>query len=231
MITDTFENLSEEIIKVGCNENAKKLSIIFDLDGTLWDSTGCVCDIWNRVLEKHDDISFRMTKEKAEQLMGKTMEDIGLILFPELSAQARNAIVDEFGDEEVAYLTENGAVLYEGLEEVLKILDKNYKLYIVSNCQDGYVPAFLHAHKLGQYFEDIEMSGRTGLDKGSNIKLIMERNHIESAVYIGDTEGDEKAARFAGIPFIYAEYGFGKTVSPDAVIRDVRELPEVVTNW
>ena len=72
----------------------------------------------------------------------------------------------------------------------------------MSNCQDGYVPAFLHAHKLGQYFADIEMSGRTGLDKGSNIKLIMERNNIESAVYIGDTEGDEKAARFAGIPFI-----------------------------
>lgn len=34
---------------------------------------------------------------------------------------------------------------------------------------------------------EIEMSGRTGLDKGSNIKLIMERNNIRSVVYIGDT--------------------------------------------
>lgn len=204
------------------------LAIILDLDGTLWDSTGCACDIWNRVLEKHEDISFRMTKEKAEQLMGKTMEDIGLILFPELPADARNAIIDEFGDEEVKYLTENGAILYDGLEEVLKELYADYKLYIVSNCQDGYVPAFLHAHKLGQYFMDIEMSGRTGLDKGSNIKLIMERNNIESAVYIGDTEGDEKAARFAGIPFIYAKYGFGNAVSPDEVIADIRELPECI---
>lgn len=204
------------------------LAIIFDLDGTLWDSTGCACDIWNRVLEKHDDILFWMTKEKAKQLMGKTMEDIGLILFPELPADARNAIIDEFGDEEVKYLTENGAILYDGLEEVLKELHEDYKLYIVSNCQDGYVPAFLYAHKLGQYFMDIEMSGRTGLDKGSNIKLIMERNSIESAVYIGDTEGDEKAARFAGIPFIYAQYGFGKAVSPDAVITDICELPECI---
>ena len=204
------------------------LAIIFDLDGTLWDSTGCACDIWNRVLEKHDDISFRMTKEKAEQLMGKTMEDIGLILFPELPTDARNAIIDEFGDEEVAYLKENGAILYDDLEEVLKELYADYKLYIVSNCQDGYVPAFLHAHKLGQYFVDIEMSGRTGLDKGNNIKLILERNNIKSAVDIGDTEGDEKAARFAGIPFIYAEYGFGNTVAPDDVITDIRELPECI---
>jgi len=72
------------------------LCIIFDLDGTLWDSTGCACDIWNRVLEKHNNISFRMTKEKAEQLMGKTMEDIGLILFPELPTDARNAISSGF---------------------------------------------------------------------------------------------------------------------------------------
>ena len=77
----------------------RNISIIFDLDGTLWNSTGCACDIWNRVLEKHRDISFRMTKDRAEQLMGKTMEEIGRILFPEHSTEVRNAIVDEFGDD------------------------------------------------------------------------------------------------------------------------------------
>ena len=211
--------------------NSKNLSIIFDLDGTLWNSTGCACDIWNRVLEKHNDISFRMTKEKAEQLMGKTMEEIGKILFPELNAEARIAIVDEFGEEEVKYLTENGAVLYEGLEDTLNTLSQQYKLYIVSNCQDGYVPAFLHAHKLEKYFTDIEMSGRTGLDKGNNIKLIMERNHIKSAVYVGDTDGDEKAARFAGVPFIYAKYGFGEVTSPDAIITNIGELCDCIKEF
>lgn len=208
-------------------ENAE-LAIIFDLDGTLWDSTGCASDIWNRVLEKHNEISFRMTKEKASQLMGKTMEDIGKILFPMFDEAKRNAVVNEFGTEEVKYLAGNGAVLYDGLEEVLAKLHGNYKLYIVSNCQDGYVSAFLHAHKLERYFQDIEMSGRTGQDKGSNIKMIMERNNIKFAVYIGDTEGDEKAARFAGIPFIYAEYGFGNAVSPDAVITQIKQLPKCI---
>lgn len=156
------------------------------------------------------------------------MEEIGKILFPIFPEEKRNGIVDEFGYEEVNYLTENGAILYVGLEETLKTLKQEYELYIVSNCQDGYVPAFLHAHKLGQYFNDIEMSGRTGLDKGSNIKLIMERNNIQSAVYIGDTEGDEKASRIAGIPFIYAAYGFGKAIEPDAVISKIVELPECI---
>lgn len=206
-------------------------AVIFDLDGTMWDSTGCACAIWNRVFSKHREITWKMTKEKAEQLMGKTMEEIGQILFPDFSAEKRNSIIDEFGLEEVEYLTENGAILYDGLEETLKRLNQEYELYIVSNCQDGYVSAFLHSHKLGQYFNDIEMSGRTGLDKGSNIRLIMERNNIQSAVYIGDTEGDEKASCIAGIPFIYAAYGFGKALDPDAVISKIVELPECLRGF
>lgn len=202
------------------------LSVIFDLDGTLWDSTGCVTNIWNRVLDKHADISFRMTEEKASQIMGKSMEQIGEMLFPELSLTERNSIIDELGVEEVKYLTEHGAVLYEGVEETLETLSQQYDLYIVSNCQDGYVSAFLKAHKLEKYFSDIEMSGRTGMDKGNNIKLIKSRNNIESAIYVGDTEGDEIAARYAGIPFIYARYGFGYAVYPDAVIDNIRQLPE-----
>lgn len=203
-------------------------AIIFDLDGTLWDSTGCASAIWNRVFLKHGEVTFKMTNEKAAQLMGKTMDEIGRILFPGFSDWERNGIVNEFGAEEAAYLSENGAVLYDGLEETLKILKQDYDLYIVSNCQDGYVQAFLHAHKLSRYFNDIEMSGRTGQDKGSNIKLLMERNNIQSAVYVGDTQGDEKASRVAGIPFIYASYGFGKALAPDAVIFKITELPECV---
>ncbi len=206
-------------------------AVIFDLDGTMWDSTGCACAIWNRVFEKRGDIGFEMTKEKAESLMGKTMEEIGVLLFPDAPEVRRKEIVDEFGEEEVEYLKENGAILYDGLEDTLRMLIGNHELYIVSNCQDGYVPAFLQAHRLGGYFIDIEMSGRTGLDKGSNIRLIMERNDIRRAVYVGDTEGDERAARAAGVPFIYAEYGFGKAVSPDAVISRITELPDCIKKF
>ena len=199
-------------------------AIIFDLDGTLWDATGCSVDIWNRVFDKHEEVSIRMTKEMSAGLMGKTMPEIGEALFPDMTEDMRMKIVDDFGDEEVKYLTEHGAALFEGVEKTLAKLEIDHDLYIVSNCQDGYVPAFLHAHKMEKYFKDIEMSGRTGMDKGSNIRLLMERNGIKSAVYIGDTEGDEKAARAAGIPFIWASYGFGKAVAPDMIIKSITDL-------
>lgn len=205
-----------------------KKSIIFDLDGTLWDSTGCVCAIWNRVLNKYEDISLTITQEIVSNMMGKTMNEIGKTLFPNLTEERRQQIIADFGNEEVNYLSQKGAVLYEGLEETLKMLSLDYELYIVSNCQDGYVDAFLHAHQLESYFKDYEMSGRTGLDKGHNIKLIMKRNTIDQAFYVGDTEGDEEASRFAGIPFIYASYGFGQAKNPDMIIHSIKELPKIL---
>ena len=145
-----------------------------------------------------------------------------------ISKLAWRKTIDGFGNEEVKCLSQKCAVLYEDLEETLKILSLDYNLYIVSNCQEGYVEAFLHAHQLKSYFKDYEMSGRTGLDKGHNIKLIMKRNVIEQAFYVGDTEGDEEASRFAGIPFIYASYGFGKAKNPDMIIHSIKELPKVL---
>ena len=204
-------------------------AIIFDLDGTLWNSADRVCDIWNCVFDKYEDVHLRMTQEVIGTLMGKTMEDIGDILFPELPVERRRKIVDDFGTEEVKYLYDHGATIYDGLEEALKALSPHYDLYIVSNCQGGYVPAFLHAHKMEAYFMDIEMSGRTGMDKGHNIRLLMERNNIRRAVYVGDTEGDEKASRSAGIPFLWASYGFGTAAAPDAVISAITDLPDVVS--
>lgn len=65
----------------------------------------------------------------------------------------------------------------------------------------------------------------------NNIKILMERNNIKTAVYIGDTEGDETAARFAGIPFIYAEYGFGTAQAPDASIKNIREIAECIKGF
>ncbi|MEK3699049.1 hypothetical protein NYE33_18925 [Paenibacillus sp. FSL R10-2199] len=46
----------------------------------------------------------------------------------------------------------------------------------------------------------------------------MERNHLSSPVYVGDTEGDRRAAEITGIPFVYASYGFGEVSSYDYVI-------------
>ena len=205
-----------------------KPAIIFDLDGTLWDSTQAVCDIWNIVIERERGLPSRLTRQDICDLMGKTMADIAAAIFPDLSLPERTALMDLCGEAENDHLRVHGAILYNGLEETLKTLSGHHRLFIVSNCQDGYIQAFLEAHKLEKYFSDIEMYGRTGMPKWDNIRLLMERNGLTKAVYVGDTAGDESAARKAGIPFIHAAYGFGTAYGPDAVIHSFSQLPACV---
>ena len=91
----------------------------------------------------------------------------------------------------------------------------------------GYIEAFYKSHGLEKYFTDYENPGRTGLSKGENIKLVIERNNLKKPVYVGDTNGDYLATKVAGIPFIHAKYGFGKIEDQVIEINDIRELQHV----
>ena len=140
--------------------------------------------------------------------MGKTVEEISEMIIPEIEYEKRIKIVTEgalCGNE---YLKTHGGVLYPKLAETLGELKNNYHLSIVSNCLNGYIEAFLNYHNLNQYFDDFGCQS-TGLTKAENIKLVINRNNIEKAVYVGDTKSDYIAATKAGIPFIHAAYGFG----------------------
>ncbi|OAT82609.1 HAD family hydrolase [Bacillus sp. MKU004] len=202
-------------------------SIIFDLDGTLWDPRETVVESWNRVIKEHDKVDNELTSQHLKETMGMQMHEIGKKLFPELEEEERDRFMKTCSGVEIGYLRDKGGILYDEVEEVLEELAKTYKLYIVSNCQDGYIEAFYDYHKLGKHFIDYENPGRTGLSKGENIKLIIERNHLKHPVYVGDTEGDRNAAMHAGIPFVYARYGFGNVDHYDYVIDTFGELLEI----
>lgn len=201
-------------------------SIIFDLDGTLWDSTEVVLLAWKDVLSRYPGIENEITKEDLQGIMGLQVAEVGRKLFPALEEEIQQKVMDDCCEMECQYLAKQGGLLYDELEAVLHALSQKYKLFIVSNCQVGYIEAFYEYHKLDKYFTDYENPGRTGLSKGDNIKLIMQRNNLTSPVYVGDTDGDQKAAAFAGVPFVYASYGFGEVSSADYTIHRLRELLE-----
>ena len=62
---------------------------------------------------------------------------------------------------------------------------------------------------LGRWITGHLCFGDTGTSKGKTIRTLMERYEITSCAYIGDTQGDYEATLEAGIPFIWADYGFG----------------------
>ncbi len=204
-------------------------SIIFDLDGTLWDSTTEVAEAFNKVLqEKYPFVTDEVTVEKLQGLFGLPLDVIGVKLFQSVEEAQAVKIINDCCEYECVYLAENGAALYEGLETALSGLSRRYKLFIVSNCQEGYIQCFFQAYpQLEKYFTDYEYPGRSGKLKADNIRSVIERNELRSPVYVGDTQGDADAAGTAGIPFIYARYGFGKVSEYYDVIDKLPELLEL----
>lgn len=202
-----------------------KKGIIFDMDGTLWDSAENVAKSWTEALQNHLQIDRVITTEQIQNVMGKTMDKIAEILFPD--REDRTEVMRICASYENEYLSVHGGVLYPELEETMRKLKENYHLYIVSNCQSGYIEAFLKFYHLEEYFEDIECFGNNKQQKGYNIRLMVERNQLEKAVYVGDIQGDYDATMEAGIDFIHAAYGFGTIQQEVPFIRNLSQLPEV----
>lgn len=198
-------------------------SIIFDLDGTLWNPLEVSVAVWNKVLADNG-VEETLSKDDLRGIMGLQADQVGEKLFPHLSKALCEKLTEESSELECEYLQKQGGQLYAGVEYVLERLSQKYDLYIVSNCQEGYIESFYEYHGLNPHFVDFENPGRTGLSKGENIQLIMERNDVGKAVYVGDTNGDREAAKIAGLPFVYAAYGFGEVDEYDYAIEKFEEL-------
>ena len=205
----------------------KKKGIIFDMDGTLWDSASGVAGSWTKVVNQEYDKDRVITTEDIKSVMGKTMDKIAEILFPDLEEKVRLELIDRCGIYENEYLREHGGILYPDLEETFNVLKEKYHLYIVSNCQSGYIEAFLDHYGFWNYFDDIECYGNNLFSKGKNIRLVVERNQLTDAIYVGDIQGDYDATMEAGITFVHAVYGFGTIAQETAKISSFAELPKV----
>jgi phosphoglycolate phosphatase len=103
-------------------------------------------------------------------------------------------------------------------------LSRGRPLFIVSNCQAGYIEVFLATSGLANYFRDFECWGRTGQSKAENLGSLVLRNGLGSPWFIGDTEGDRVAARENGVFFVHAAYGFGNVADCDATLSRFGEI-------
>ncbi len=188
--------------------------LIFDVDGTLWNSTPIVAKGWNRaVAELGCDVE-EITPKILQREFGQPMDVIAEHLFGNVrDMEKRQALLEKCCQYEQQLLAENTEdIAYPGMKKTLERLSEHYFLYIVSNCQRGYIELVMEKNGLTPLIRDHECFGNTGLCKGETMKRLMERNGISpaEAVYIGDTQGDHEAAVLAGVPFIFAEYGFGR---------------------
>lgn len=202
-------------------------SILFDLDGTLWNTTDGVVASWNDALSALGT-SRRIDADELSGYFGMPMLEIAARIFPGKEHEYLKQAMDVMSEYEIRHLSKTGGILYPELEDTLSYLSGKCRLFIVSNCQDGYIQTFFSAHGLEKYFTGFECSGRTGLSKGENNLLLMRRFSLRTPLFVGDTVLDRESAEVARIPFAYASYGFGEVSDYDYRLSALSELKEIV---
>ena len=204
-------------------------SLIFDIDGTLWDSRAIVAKGYNDYLIEVGRPDLQVDAEYLKTLFGKTMTEIADIMLSSIPVPQRYDVMQGCMDREDEFLHEDPCdIAFPGVKETLEKLKEGYRLFIVSNAQCGYPELMMDKLGIRHLMEGWMCFGDTGLPKGDTIRILMERHGIEDAVYIGDTQGDLEASQKAGIPFIFCTFGFGNPERWDARIDAFTELPDIL---
>ena len=202
--------------------------MIFDIDGTLWNTTGVVARAWTEAVKESGIEELKdllITDKMLQKEFGKPMDEIADDLFGDIDPVKKADLLKRCCELEHKAIEDNKDDLtYKGVRETLRELAKDNKLYIVSNCQDGYIELVIRKNNIADIITDYECFGRTGLLKADNIKLVIERNGIDKAYYIGDTLGDRNSAKEAGCEFVFADYGFGEVKDADYIIYSFTDM-------
>lgn len=198
--------------------------LIFDIDGTIWDTTGVVERAWNEALDACGLSYAHVTANQLKGLFGLPMMDIIDSILPNEPMEKKLEFKPLCYQYEDAYISRESGAIYEGMIETIKTLAKKYPLFIVSNCQGGYIELMLEKTGLKPYFKDFTCPAYTDMLKADNIKIIAKRNGIKNPIYIGDTQMDANACKEAGVPIIFAEYGFGSCDNPDYSIKKIADI-------
>lgn len=202
-------------------------SLIFDMDGTLWDAVDSYAEIWNVTSREHG-VDRVVTREDLLRYMGRPLREIFNELFRGIDVDA-DKYLEGIAANDPKMMPVLGGKLYEGVKKGIERLAQKYTLTMVSNCGATGLRDFLQFTGLAPYFTDTLTNGENGLDKADNIRLICQRNGLKSPAYVGDIQRDSDAAHEAGVDMIHVTYGFGDCNDAELSFDSFSQLTDYLT--
>lgn len=200
-------------------------SLIFDMDGTLWDALDVYVDSWNTAFKKLD-IDKHLQRSDISFMMGWEGRKVLDAVLPGYSLEEQDEVYKAVNTIRGRLIGENGGIIYGGVNEGLEKLAGRYKLFIVSNCPKGIVDLFMVRAGISHLITGHMEYGVNSMPKHHNIKLIIEKYQLKDPVYIGDTDGDAEQSALAGVPFVFLSFGFGKTENYALKFDDFRSFTD-----
>ena len=178
----------------------KKIQIIFDMDGVLLRSDKLYVEIAASLFSREissDEMSSYVTKGGSDLFAAVIGDEIS----EEKVALFRQAQIDYFDPSKH---------LYDGVVDILRLLNEHYELSILSNKPERVIREILKKCDLDGIFQSV-----IGLGSGfkrkpapDGAKFLMETSKCSKSIFVGDAYSDWLTANRAEIEFIYAKYGF-----------------------
>ena len=201
-------------------------NLIFDLDGTLFDSAPEILVCLKKALQLNNiDINDNLNKS----IIGPPLKETLKNLVQKKDTVKIDKIIENFielYDSDYCYKTK----LYKGVQETLKILKKKKNLILITNKRIVPTEKMLKNSKIIELFDNyfsVDPNDQSKKDKTTLISKTIKDykiNHKNTA-YIGDTMGDFIASKKNNIKFIFAGWGYGKYVEDaDLHLTDIREM-------
>lgn len=202
--------------------------IVFDLDGTLFDTRQDIADAVNYARSKHclDELSL----EAVTAMVGDGVPILAARAFEGTSIPAEKAIASIM--EYYSVHPADKAVLYPGVRETLPSIRKIKT--IVSNKPEKLVKDLLVEHQLEHFFEFIAGGDTFPARKPDPVSLheIQSQFHVAPTemIIVGDHRPDILMARSFGARSVYCNYGFFgcDEVGADYVIESFPQLLEIL---
>lgn len=207
--------------------NCRFDSLIFDMDGTLWDAVDTYAAIWNETYRRLG-VDATVTRSMLIDCMGLPLDRItDLIAPPDLD---RRRFESELRRVDAEIMPVAGGRLYDGVRELIPKLAERYRLFMVSNCGPHGLDYFMRFTGMGEWFTATLTYGQTRQPKSENIRRLIREYDLAAPAYVGDTQGDCDQAHTAGIPMVYVSYGFGQCSDPDLTVDSFPRLASIFLN-
>ncbi|OOQ59335.1 HAD family hydrolase [Mucilaginibacter pedocola] len=204
-------------------------SLIFDMDGTLWDAVDTYAHSWNVMFEELG-IDKKVSRQQLSGMVGWEGKKVVEVMMPDFEPEKRWEIYGQVNEKRKVLIPQMGGILYDGVKEGLAQLAEKYQLFILSNCAAGVIRQFIDWAGIDAHITDEIAYGINFMPKQHNIKLLADKYDLKAPVYVGDTEGDGHQSRLAGIPFVFVSYGFGQTNDYDEKFDDFKSLTDYFLN-
>lgn len=208
-------------------------AILFDMDGTLFQTEKLSTPAFTRTFEKLQDKGLWAgpipDEREITNVLGMTIEQVWNRLLPGASNEAVEAADTFLLENEIELIRKRITDLYPDVKETLEALHaKGAALFVASNGQEAYIDAICEEYGLKPLLTDLYSAGRFSTKtKNDLVAKLLADYQIKQAIMVGDRHSDVEAGKTNGLFTIGCDFGFaqqGELDGADVVITNFSQL-------